>query len=473
MTEILPDGAPPFEVSPHVAHSRKHPPGLAVLVLTEGGVAFTLYGIQSLLVLYMENDALLPGHSARIWGMSFFLPFIQSLYNAHSVAASASALMGLFLAAVYATPMLGGLIADYWLGRRRMIILGAATLIAGVFMLAVEPLFLLALFCLLLGFGFLRGLLPAQLGALYQGEDPRRADAFQFFMLGVQMAVIVSPILCSSFADRYGWAAGFLIAGIGVLAGLAVYVLGCHQLPPDPQHMQRSAANRPRLTPQETRAVLVLLALLPVLAVVSVANTEIFNGYLIWGERHYQLTFLGYEVPVSWLVSMDGLVSTGTTLLIVWFWRIWARSRTVPNEIQKMVLGGGIASVGPIFLALGSWLQPGPHQVNILWGIAFHLVNDIGFSLTYATGMALFSRAAPRAVNVTIVACYSLHLFLGNLFVGKLAGLLDFLSASSFWLLHAGLSLGATLLLWLFARFFKDVFAPPVFIRAGVDPSSI
>ncbi|AQS89229.1 peptide transporter [Neoasaia chiangmaiensis] len=422
-------------------------------MMTEGGLAFSMYGFESLLVLYVVNHLLKPDVLPHVWGMSAFLPFVQALYNAHTPNALAAAITGLFLALIYVTPMLGGLLADWRLGRTRMVLIGGFLLIAGLICLAIDQTFLIALALLLLGLGCTRGILPAQVGALYAGDDPRRADAYQLFVLGIQVSVIVSPALCSTVAQNIGWHAGFLTAGIGMLVGLCFYFIGRRHLPTDT--IAGHTHKKVRLTATEKRTLLILFAILPLLAVATISNTDIFNGYLIWADRYYQLTFLGYNMPASWLVSMDGFVSTFTVLGIVAFWRVWNRYRSDPGEMSKIIIGSMICTIAPSILALGAWIQPGPHHISLAWGIAFHLVNDVGFGLCYATGMALFSRAAPQAVNSTVVAAYSLHLFLGNLLVGKIAGLLGSLSSPVFWLLHVVLAMAATTLLWLFARVFR------------------
>lgn len=152
---------------------------------------------------------------------------------------------------------------------------------------------------------------------------------------------------------------------------------------------------RPALTSQEKKTTLLLLALVPVLAVGAVPNSEIFDGYLLWGREHFQLHLLGYEMPVSDLISLDGFISTLCAVLVLWFWKAYARRRPDLSEISKVALGTFIAAFGPLMLALGSWISPGPHEVSLFWGLAFHIINDIGFSMSYAIGMALFSRAAP------------------------------------------------------------------------------
>ncbi|KXU99518.1 peptide transporter [Gluconobacter potus] len=442
-----------------------HPIGLWVLTLTEGWVGFSLYGMQAILALYLTDHLLQPAHSGAVMGLGPLEAFASALYAPVGPRAMGAAITGLFLALIYATPLLGGFLADRVLGQTRTILLGAILMTVGHFLMSFDWSFVLALGFLLAGLGMAGGL-RAQVGALYELGDRRRSDAYQIYTMGLQIAVIVSPVLCASLA-QIEWHWGFLAAGLGMLIGLVVYLVGRRWLPaPAVAVLQSEAPDaatkhaRPALTSQEKKTTLLLLALVPVLAVGAVPNSEIFDGYLLWGREHFQLHLLGYEMPVSDLISLDGFISTLCAVLVLWFWKAYARRRPDLSEISKVALGTLIAAFGPLILALGSWISPGPHEVSLFWGLAFHIINDIGFSMNYAIGMALFSRAAPVSLNTILVACFSLHLFLSNLLIGKLATLLGRISDVSFWLLHSGAALVAAAILGFCAVHFRDLLAP-------------
>lgn len=464
MTEILP--ASPT-VEPFSAAKQRelwgHPVGLWVLTLTEGWVGFSLYGMQAILALYLTDHLLQPAYSGAVVGLGPLEALVSAIYAPVGPRAMSAAITGLFLALIYATPLLGGFLADRVLGQTRTILLGAILMTAGHFLMSFDWSFVLALGFLLAGLGMAGGL-RAQVGALYELDDRRRSDAYQIYMMGLQVAVIVSPVLCASLA-QIEWHWGFLAAGLGMLIGLVVYLVGRRWLPA-PAVLQSAAPAaltkhaRPALTSQEKKTALLLLALVPVLAVGAIPNSEIFDGYLLWGREHFQLHLLGYEMPVSDLISLDGFISTLCAVLVLWFWKIYARRRPDLSEISKVALGTFIGAFGPLMLALGSWISPGPHEVSLFWGLAFHIINDIGFSMNYAIGMALFSRAAPVSLNTILVACFSLHLFLSNLLIGKLATLLGRISDVSFWLMHSGTALVAAVILGFCAVRFRDLLAP-------------
>ena len=436
-----------------------HPKGLGFLAFTEGWVGFSYYGMQSLLVLYMTGYLLQPGHIEHIIGFGAFRAVIGRVYGASSGQPLASAITGIYGAVAYATPLFGGLIADRLIGRTASIIAGSVLMTIGHFLMAFDVSFLAALVCLVTGTG-LAGTLKAQVGGLYRPGDLRRGDAFQIYSLAVQIAVIGAPIVCGTLGEKVAWHWGFGAAGVGMAIGLAVYVSGLRWMPPDPALRRTPSASRPKMTAREWRTVVLLLVLLPILAVAFVGNNEIFNAYLLWGKANFQLNFFGQTMPVSWLLSMDAFVSTGTTLFVIGFWRWWASRWREPDEIVKVGAFGLIAALGPLVLAAASLHAAGGHKVGLAWGLAFHIINDIGFSGMYPIGMALFSRAAPPALGATIVNAYVFSIFLCNLLVAKLAGLLSAMSGAAFWGLHAALVAVAAVLLLVCARLFGHSLAP-------------
>ncbi len=457
------DSATGAEAPPPTAKSDRaffgHPIGLGFLAGTEGWVAFSYYGMQSLLVLYMTSYLLKPGHIEHIIGFGAFRSVLEHLYGPVSGQPLASAITGLYGAIAYATPLFGGLIADRLIGRTASIVTGCVLMTIGHFLMAFDVSFLAALLCLVTGTG-MAGTLKAQVGGLYPPGDLRRGDAFQIYSLAVQIAVIASPIVCGWLGEKVAWHWGFGAAGVGMAIGLAIYLSGRPWLPADPAILRADHAERPKMTAHEWRTVGVLVLLLPILAVAFVGNNEIFNGYLLWGQANFQLNFFGQTMPVSWLLSMDAFVSTGTTLFVIWFWRWWATRWKEPDEIVKIGTFGFIAAAGPLVLALASLYAAGGHKVGLAWGLAFHIINDIGFSGMYPIGMALFSRAAPPALGATIVNAFVFSIFLCNLLVGKLAGMLSTMSGASFWGLHAALVAGAAVLLLVCARLFGRTLAP-------------
>jgi POT family proton-dependent oligopeptide transporter len=434
-----------------------HPKGLGFLAFAEGWTAFSYYGMLSLLVLYMTHE-LLPGHSAEIWGFAGFHRALEGLYGPLTPQATATAITGMFAALVYATPILGGVLADRWLGRTPTVILGAALMTLGHFLMTFHATFLPALAAILFGIGFFNANLRAQVGELYAAGDVRRANAFQIYTLAVNIAVIVAPLIVGTLGEKSGFAWGFAAAGIGMALGLLVYLSGLRHLPAARARAERATARVP-LTAHERRTVLILILLVPVVSLCFVGNQQIFNAYLLWGETHYDLVFRGETMPVSWLLSLDAFISTGAIFGSLLFWRWWADHRRVPDETIKIAGGALIAALAPLSLALGSWVNP-TGKLGLIWGIGFHVLNNIGFANIYPIGLALYSRASPPAVTGTMISVFSLGIFGASLLDGKLGGLLETMDPAHFWLMHAALvAVGGGLML-LAARLFGSMLAP-------------
>lgn len=417
--------------------------------------------MQTLLVLYMTKQLLLPGHIEHIAAFPGFRALLERAYGETlTTVALASAIFGLYTGLVYLTPILGGWIADRWLGRTRTIILGALLMSAGHFLMAFDLTFLLALLCLLTGVGCFKGNLASQVGELYAPGDLRRADAFQIYYLFINGAVIAAPLVTGTLGEMWGWHYGFGAAGVGMVIGLGIYLSGRRWMPAEAPRTRSEGATRPGLTRDERIVTTVLVLLLPVLAVGAVVNQQIFNAYLIWVPEHVDLVFFGRTMPTTWLVTLDAIVSVSSLVGAVAFWRLWTRRFREPSEVTKMTLGLGISALGALCL-VGAAVFSGPSgKSSIGWILGFEVLNSIGFANVFPVGLALYVRAAPKAITGTIMGVYYLHLFACNNLVGWLGGLLEKLSGTQFWLLHTALVGGASLVMLLASRLAGRLLAP-------------
>ncbi|HUI62554.1 MAG TPA: peptide MFS transporter [Steroidobacteraceae bacterium] len=445
-----------------------HPRGLAYLSFAEGWERFSYYGMQTLLVLYMVRQLLLPGHIEHIAGFAGLRAGLEWAYGGPlSNVALASAIFGLYTGLVYLTPIGGGIVADRWMGRTPTITIGALLMAAGHFLMAFDASFLVALTCLLIGVGCFKGNIATQVGALYAPEDLRRADAFQIYFLFINAAVIVAPLIAGTLGESYGWHYGFAVAGFGMLISLVVYRSGRKWLPPEPQRASTAAPRQP-LNRQERIAVLVLIAILPVIAVGAVGNQQIFNAYLLWVPDHVDLVFFGHRILTTWLITLDAAVSVSCLVGAVAFWRLWSRRFPEPNEVMKLSLGMGISLLGLLCLVAAAAQSAGGHRAGFGWVLGFELLNSFGFANTFPVGLALYARASPKVVAGTMIGVYYIHLFAANNLVGWLGGLVERLSGTQFWLLHAALVGGAALAMFITGRLFGPLLAP----RAGSHAST-
>jgi POT family proton-dependent oligopeptide transporter len=438
-----------------------HPVGLGWLSASEFWERFSYYGMQTLLVLYLTHYLLQPGHIAQVWGFEAFRNFLNHLYGAQNQMALASNTAQLYAALVYVTPLAGGFLADRLIGRTTTVTLGAITMVIGTFLLALNSTFLIALAMLLFGVGCFKGNIASQVGDLYRIDDPRRADGFQIYFMGIQLAVIISPLICGYLGQRVDWHLGFVAAGVGMVFGLAIYLSGRRYFPAEPLRKKGDHVERPPLTRRDWNAIILLVALLPVLALSIIGNQEIFDAYLVWGERAFQTHMFGFNMPITWIVSVDAFVSAVTMVGVIWFWRWYGRRWTEPDEITKIVIGVAISSLGPLVLAGCAAVQAKTgHPVPIFWALGFHILNDVGFANVLPVGLALYSRAAPKGLGGIMIAVYYVHLFIGNTLVGYLGGKLGSMPDTTFWLMHVGLMAISAVILFVVRLAFAHLVAP-------------
>ena len=187
-----------------------HPPGLTVLFMTQMWAEFSYFGLQALLVYYMTQH----------------LGFSQ---------AKSSLIYGAYGAAAFFSPFFGGIVADRWLGRTRSVVLGGLLMMCGHFAMAFETLLFPALALVALGNGLFMPPLAVQVGDLYADDDPRQAQAFSAYYMGINLGGFFAPLVCGTLGELYGWHWGFGAAGIGMLAGVVIYLRFRHLLPDDPR----------------------------------------------------------------------------------------------------------------------------------------------------------------------------------------------------------------------------------------------
>jgi len=436
-----------------------HPKGLAYLAFTEAWERFSYYGMQALLVLYLVNYLLRP---ENVRSVAFFDSF-RTLYGGLDGQPLASAIVGSYFALVYLTPILGGLLADRVLGKRRTVLLGAITMSVGHFLMAFELTFLFALLCLILGSGMLKGNIASQVGALYKPEDLRRADAFQIFYLGINAGVIAAPLVVGTLGEKIGWHWGFGAAGIGMLIATGIYIAGQKYLPKEYFDVQSKAARErsPPLTRTEWLATAALILLIPVMAVAIVPNNQIFNAYLVWGDQQFDLNFMGRQLPTTWLVTLDAVVSVSFLAGVALFYRWYGKRWREPDEITKLIIGSAFSVGGMLCLVTAAATTAPGEKIGLFWPVMFHVVNSIGFAHMLPIALAFFAKLAPRAINATVIGLYYLAFFAGNSMVGWVGGWLETMPATHFWLIHAAFAAGSGAVFVLFKLFLSKRLIQP------------
>ncbi|MEC8422704.1 MAG: peptide MFS transporter, partial [Myxococcota bacterium] len=194
--------APQLDLSTQ-AEFAGHPTGLFMLFFAEMWERFSYYGMRALLVLYI-----IKGFLSRSDGDAY-------------------AIYGAYAGMVYATPFIGGLLADKVLGSRRAVILGGVLMAAGHLLMTIEseiP-FFGALALLIVGNGFFKPNISTIVGSLYPDDSPRKDAGFTIFYIGINLGAAAAPLICGYVGETYGWHYGFGLATIGMLVGLAVFVM--------------------------------------------------------------------------------------------------------------------------------------------------------------------------------------------------------------------------------------------------------
>ena len=411
-----------------------HPKGLGFLGFTEACERFSYYSMQTLLVLYMVNYLLLPEHIGKVVGLDWLRSWHYPGLDGQPLS---SAIFGDYTSLVYLTPILGGIIADKLTGRRIALIAGALVMALGHFLMAFEGAFLFALLSLIIGVGLFKGNIATQVGELYSEQDLRRAMAFQIFYIFINVSVIAAPLISGTLGQKVGWHYGFGCAGVVMVLGLIIYLSGQRWLPADNRPTRRSeAAPRAKLTRGDWTCLIYLLILIPVLAISLLTNQEIFNAYLVWGDQHFNLQFMSYTMPSSWLITLDATLSFSMLVAVALFWKWWSVSRKEPDEITKMIIGSVFTIAGGACLFLAAASQPEGGKIGLFWPFMFHLLNSIGFAHILPISLALFTKIAPKQITATVIGLYYLSFFIANKVVGYVGGLYSSLPTTTFWLLH-------------------------------------
>lgn len=429
------------------------PIGVAYLAFTEAWERFSYYGMTALVVLYMVQQLLLPGHIEHVAGMAGFRHALEGVFGPLSSQALASQIFGFYTGFVYFTPIIGGFVADRWLGARRTVLIGAALMSAGHFLMAFEQSFLLAILLLIIGTGCLKGNISAQVGRLHPPEDEAgRTRSYAVFSMGINVGAVAGPLGCGLVADLYGWDYGFGLAGVMMVLAALTYLAGARYLPVEAPRRRERVATEP-LTPVERRAVATLIALMVISCFQSVCYYQISNVGLVWVSQHAALgTPLGV-VPVSWFNSIDALSSIVFVPPLVALWRWQGKRGREPGDVAKIGIGAALAAASALVLALGAAIA-GPGHVTVLLPLVGFTGMGIAFLYYWPTLLALVSQSAPPRLNATLMGTVFLSLFVSNLIIGWYGGYYEPLGATAFWLVDAAIGGAGALIILLFGRAF-------------------
>jgi POT family proton-dependent oligopeptide transporter len=442
-----------------------HPKGLAYLAFTEMWERFSYYGMTALLALYMTKQLLTPGHAEHVAGLAALRHLFEAR-GAMSDVSFASLIYGWYSGLVYFTPVLGGLVADRWLGTRATVVLGALLMSAGHLAMSFDWSFLIALLLLILGSGCLKGNISAQVGQLYPPEEEsRRTSGFTIFSAAINIGAVLGPLGCGAVAATYGWHAGFALAAALMILALLVYLSGQRHLPGKIAPAAAPGEELPPLTPEERRRVWFLVIAIGLTILPNVAYPMIWNIGILFVDGHVSLSTPFGTVPASWFNSIDALASIVVVPPLVALWAWQARRGKEPSDVAKIGIGCALTGLSALLLAAGS-AMPGPDgKVGVIWPILGFVGMGFAFIWYWPVLLALISLAAPRKANATLMGASFLSLFVGSVIMGWVGSFYDGMSPAAFWLVDAAIGFAGALLVALLGRVLKRALEPPARIE--------
>jgi dipeptide/tripeptide permease len=408
-----------------------HPVGLFVLFFTEMWERFSYYGMRGLLKIYMVNYLFITlrqglqggtysvqGDPTQVLGWATIQKLLPALSDAdkaklateciapkvqaliagdaaqrvaglapemaQSIAEQtcamngwASVLYGWYTGLVYLTPVIGGLIADKYLGQKKSVFIGGTIMAAGQFVLfGSEAMFFVGLLLLIVGNGFFKPNISTQVGNLYPPGDARRDGAFTIFYMGINLGAFLCNFVTGTLAALYGWRYGFLAAGFGMLVGLLIQVFGQRYLAPDTAQASSKPGNEPgestaaeKLTSEEWKRVWALVILCALNVVFWAVYEQQGNTMQTWADEQTQ-----WPVMPMWLVLLcgagfiGGLLSAVGAFVLVAFDVFETMSKGTLGKVMAaggvlgaiIGLGGGAAyglDVAGAFQVPSTWFQ--------------------------------------------------------------------------------------------------------------------
>ena len=437
-----------------------HPRGLGTLFVTEMWERFSYYGMRALLMLFMVA-------SVAEGGLGYETK-------------DAAAIYGTYTMSVYLLSILGGFIADNFIGARRAVLWGGVIIACGHFSMAFNSLttFYTGLVLIALGTGLLKPNISTMVGSLYSKSDERRDAGFSIFYMGINLGAFLSPLVTGYLAQSKGWKAamsswgldpnhswhwGFAAAGVGMTFGLVAYVLQRNRLahvgnPPAPTPDGSRPWGRLALVAVGSLALIaamkasddypVLVYLLFALQIAAVLffafrpdaddkriaailvffiAAEVFwalfeqtgSTIALFADKLTRNEILGQEFPSAWWQSVN---SVWVILLAPVFALLWIRlGKKQPSSPLKFVLG--LLFVGLSFV----WMVPAAKltaegKVGPLWLVGLFFLQTVGEMLLSPVGLSTMTKLAPQRLVGLIMGIWFLAAALGNKLAGVLAG---------------------------------------------------
>lgn len=383
-----------------------HPKGLFLLFTTEMWERFCFYGMRALLVLTLVAavDGSNPG-----FGMS---------------TGDAINLYGNYTAAVYALAILGGWLADRFLGQRRSVIIGGVLMAIAQFTLFAAvpgnlPMFYLGLFLMCCGNGLFKPNISTMVGELYEPGDARRDAAFSIFYMGINIGGMVSPLICGWLGESsgYGWRWGYFAAGVGMIISVVLQIVFAQRYIGDVGLVaaaKRSLAHgggvKQPLTHEERDRLRVVFSLFVFVVMFWLAFEQAGGLMNIFAQDYTQRQMGGLLVPATWFQSVNGFFIIAIAPIFAWLWVKLGSTGRNPSAPTKVAVGLVLVAVGFLCLVFGIFeMQSSPDgKASMIWLVLAYLFHTLGELCISPVGLSLMTKLAPLRLMSVIMGVWFL-----------------------------------------------------------------
>jgi POT family proton-dependent oligopeptide transporter len=441
--------------------TTKHPPGLYLLFFTELWERFSYYGMRGLLTLYLSKSLIEGG-----------LGFEKS---------QATLIYGWFTGLVYLTPIIGGWLADKYIGQRKAILIGGITMMSGQFSLAATPLMgtafsWLGLGLLIIGNGFFKPNISTMVGALYQQGDPRRDAAFTIFYMGINIGAFFAPLICGFLAEdyfatkdesgvilKYAFEYGFLAAGLGMALGQIIFntvgpkLLGDIGKAPISNKNASGEVEKKVLTKEESDRMAVIFTITVFVLFFWAGFEQAGSSLTLYTDSYIDRTVFGWTIPTSWFQSVNPLFIVLLGPIIANIWMNLAKKGKDLSIPVKMSLGMILLGVGFMFM-LGAVLERGGESADpsikaaLYWLILTYFFHTVGELCLSPIGLSMITKLAPVQYASMLMGVWFLSPFLAQILGGYIASYVETLGAFKIFGLIAAFVILAGIVLFTLSR---------------------
>jgi POT family proton-dependent oligopeptide transporter len=427
----------------------RHPIGLYLLCVVELCERFAGSLLGSLLLLYLnERIGLSPGSATRLGGA--------------------------FNAAVYLSSVLGGVVADRWLGTYRAILLGAALLAVGYGVLSVDRVTALypAAGLLVLGHALFKPNISAAVGKLYDRGSPRREDAFSVFYVVFNIGAACGPVAGGSLRAGYGWSIAFSVAALAMLLALVAGILSYRWLAAT-VHSQGTATRSAKPLARPAWPLGAMAGILGAGLLFTASYEQSGQSLLFWARDCTQRSLLGHSLPPSSLLALPGLLVLMLQPLLTRTMSSLAKRRYPPTVLSRIQVGLGFGVVAYVIM-VGAALLHGQRQaaVSAWWLVACFVALTIGELLVYPLMMALVTRLAPPAGTAAAMGLLMASFAAGQLLAGEVAARWAVWSNTTLFATLAGIALAASVVMRWARKRIRAALSPIAFSATVIEPQA-